>query len=136
VEDTVLEAVQQGANVEFTGAESDAMILGVAAGLRAAISNLLENAVQAAPDEPVDVTIEEDDAFVRIAIRDRGPGLPEAVRERLFSPHVTDRPGGAGMGLYLAQRLITDVHDGRLEMDADGGGTVATIQLPKAGPTP
>jgi signal transduction histidine kinase len=131
----VLEAVQQGANVEVTGTDSSATVLGVAAGLRAAISNLLENAVQSAPDEAVDVAISADDDRVRIAIRDRGPGLPEAVRERLFSPHVTDRPGGAGMGLYLAQRLVTDVHGGTLELsDAEDGGTLAVIELPRGEP--
>jgi signal transduction histidine kinase len=135
VEDAVLEAVQQGANVEVVGTDSSATVLGVAAGLRAAIGNLLENAVQSAPDEAVDVAISADDDRVRIAIRDRGPGLPEAVRERLFSPHVTDRPGGAGMGLYLAQRLVTDVHGGTLELsDAEDGGTLAVIELPRGEP--
>ncbi len=132
VEDAVLEAAQQGARIEMRGSDDAMTVRGVAAGLRAAVSNLLENAVHAAPDHVVDVSIEASDGTVRVVIRDRGPGLPESVRERLFTPHVTERPGGAGMGLYLAQRLVVDLHGGLLELEeAEGGGTTAVIVLPR-----
>lgn len=134
VEDVVLEAAQQGGRVELSQCDDEAVILGVAPALRAAVSNLVENAVQAAPDEPVSVSVEVSEGTVAVVIRDRGPGLPQSIREHLFSPHVSERPGGAGMGLYLAQRLVQDLHEGALEVDdAEGGGTVAKIVLPRAG---
>jgi signal transduction histidine kinase len=133
VEDAVLEGAQQGARIEMRGSDEAATVRGVAAGLRAAVSNLLENAVHAAPDEVVEVAIETSEETVRVAIRDRGPGLPEAVRDRLFTPHVSERPGGAGMGLYLAQRLVVDLHGGTLELEeTEDGGTTAVIVLPQS----
>jgi signal transduction histidine kinase len=59
--------------------------------------------------------------------------LPDAVRERLFSPHVTTKIGGSGMGLFLARQLVVGMHGGTLELvDGVDGGTVATIRLPVA----
>ena len=102
--------------------------------IRAALANLLENAVAASPEgEKVYVSLEQegDDAVVRIV--DRGSGLPNEVRKRLFSPHVTTKPGGSGMGLFLARQLVVGMHGGVLELaDAEGGGTVAVVRLPLA----
>jgi signal transduction histidine kinase len=79
----------------------------------------------------VEVTIAEADRDAVVSIADRGPGLPEEVRQRLFAPHVTTRIGGSGMGLFLARQLIVGMHGGRLEIaDRDGGGTVASVRLP------
>jgi signal transduction histidine kinase len=84
------------------------------------------------------VTIGVEDREAVVSIVDGGPGLPDAVRERLFSPHVTTKLGGSGMGLFLARQLVVGMHGGTLEMvDGDNGGTVATIRLPLSseGPT-
>lgn len=132
VNDVAFESAQQGAQVQVDGPGSELRVRVVVGAVRAALANLLENAVQASPvGEPVVVTVTENagDAVVRIA--DRGPGLPEEVRQRLFAPHVTTRIGGSGMGLFLARQLVVGMHGGRLEIaDRDGGGTVASVRLP------
>ena len=67
---------------------------------------------------------------VKLEVRDNGPGIPEAVRERLFEPFVTGRPGGTGLGLAIVQRAVA-AHRGVVLVDtAPGAGTTFTIFLP------
>ena len=64
-------------------------------------------------------------------IEDEGPGLPPSVRERLFTPHVTTKSTGTGMGLFLAHRIATSRLGGTLRLDdRPSGGTVAVLELP------
>jgi signal transduction histidine kinase len=104
----------------------------VPAAVRAAIGNLVENAVDAAPaGTSVSVTVVTDGDDGVVTISDRGPGLPDEVRQKLYSPHVTTKAGGSGMGLFLARQLVETMNGGRLHVrDREGGGTVAEIRLP------
>jgi len=128
----VLEAVQAGARVELTAEPAVAEV--VPAALRAALANLVENAAQASPqEESVTVTVRRLGPKVEVEVRDRGPGLPAEVRDRLYAPHVSTRPAGSGMGLYLARALVVGMHGGDLEVgDAEGGGTRAVLRLAAA----
>ena len=129
VKGVILESVQQGADIQVE--ERDELSVRVVPGaMRAAIGNLVENAAQASPPgKAIEVTMWRDGETAVVSIVDRGGGLPPEVKERLFSPHVTTKVGGAGMGLFLARQLIVGMHGGALELeDADGGGTAATIR--------
>jgi signal transduction histidine kinase len=128
----VLEAIQGGADVGLAAEPVGVEVVPTA--LRAALANLVENAVQASPpDELVEVKVRRFGSSAEVAVRDRGPGLPADVRERLFAPHVSTRPAGSGMGLFLARALVVGMHGGELEIgDAEGGGTLAIIRLPVA----
>jgi signal transduction histidine kinase len=132
VNDVVFESAQQGSDVQVAGPGRELRLRVVEGAVRAAVANLLENAVEASVEsEPVLVTISEEGAEAVVSIADRGPGLPEQVRQRLFAPHVTTRIGGSGMGLFLARQLVVGMHGGRLEIaDREGGGTVASVRLP------
>jgi signal transduction histidine kinase len=67
---------------------------------------------------------------LEVTVADRGAGVPEALRERLFQPFASGRPGGAGLGLALARRILV-LHGGGLALeDRPGGGTVARVTLP------
>jgi two-component system nitrogen regulation sensor histidine kinase GlnL len=66
---------------------------------------------------------------VTVAIEDNGPGIPAAIRERIFFPLVSGRPGGTGLGLTLAQAFVVQ-HGGAIECDSAPGRTVFTILLP------
>jgi signal transduction histidine kinase len=127
-----LESVQQGADVRVVEAREELLVNVVPGAVQAALSNLIENATEVSPDdEPVEVAISVEGEEAVVSIIDGGPGLPDAVRERLFSPHVTTKVGGSGMGLFLARQLVVGMHGGTLEMvDGADGGTVATIRLP------
>jgi two-component system nitrogen regulation sensor histidine kinase GlnL len=64
-----------------------------------------------------------------VAIADNGPGIPDAIRERIFFPLVSGREGGSGLGLTLAQAFVAQ-HGGTIECDSAPGATVFTIVLP------
>ena len=66
---------------------------------------------------------------VAIAVEDNGPGVPDALRERIFYPLVSGRDGGSGLGLTIAQTLIAE-HGGAIEWTSADGRTVFTVYLP------
>lgn len=79
----------------------------------------------------VDVRI-DDAAGLVLAVSDSGPGVPEHLRESIFSRGVTSKaevPGGRGIGLALV-RLVTAQHGGAVEVtDAPGGGALFVVRL-------
>jgi two-component system, NtrC family, sensor histidine kinase PilS len=107
------------------------------------VSNLVLNAVQATgPSAQVTVRVgraKADDALTRHAgvdnpvaliVQDNGPGIPDALRERLFEPFVTGRVGGTGLGLAIVQRAV-DAHRGIVLVESGSGkGTTFTIYFP------
>jgi len=64
-----------------------------------------------------------------LEIADNGPGIPEALQERIFHPLVSGREGGSGLGLTLAQNFVTQ-HHGMIFFESVPGNTVFTILLP------
>ena len=100
--------------------------------------NLIVNAQQALQDQPppriLSLTSRFDPATntVRIAVADNGPGIPEAVRKRIFEPYFTTKPLGSGTGVGLAVCLgIVEAHGGTLTVGSgDESGAVFTIVLP------
>ncbi|HOA93122.1 MAG TPA: ATP-binding protein, partial [Quisquiliibacterium sp.] len=60
---------------------------------------------------------------------DNGPGIPEAIRERIFFPLVSGREGGSGLGLSLAQSFVQQ-HGGLIECESRPGRTDFRILLP------
>jgi PAS domain S-box-containing protein len=103
--------------------------------LRAAALNLIMNACQAGSETPVEVESTAVDGICRIAIRDRGRGIPEEARDRVFEPFFTTRAGGTGLGLAIVKRLL-ELQNGNVELKARrDGGTIASITIPLAGAT-
>ncbi|MBN2055391.1 HAMP domain-containing histidine kinase [bacterium] len=129
VQDVILELSQAGAVIQYTDDSSILRVRAIPSVLRSALSNLVTNAVEASPtDVEVSIGREGTDAVIRIS--DKGPGLPDSVRENLFKPHVTTKTDGSGMGLYLARQLVEGALNGRLLlMDAPAGGVIAEIRL-------
>ena len=104
--------------------------------LRAAVTNLLENAIDFSPPETVvTISLREEDRRIELTIRDHGPGIPDFARERIFERfyslrHHSAGRKGTGLGLTLV-REAADLHGGTIALDpADGGGTVARLTLP------
>ena len=65
-----------------------------------------------------------------VEVSDSGPGIPSAILDRVASPYFTTKPGGTGMGLHLARRVI-QAHQGAIEFQNNaGGGTTVTLWLP------
>ncbi|WP_295993854.1 ATP-binding protein [Rugamonas sp.] len=108
--------------------------------LKRAIGNLLNNALHYG--ERVELSVHSNGVNIEIAIRDHGPGVPEAAFANLFEPYVRLEHGrkqnssGMGLGLGIA-RGIVQAHGGELVLANDpGGGFRATIVLPGAAFTP
>jgi two-component system sensor histidine kinase KdpD len=83
------------------------------------VSNLLENAVlHSPPGTPVVARAQRDNGAVRVEIRDSGPGIPLADRERLFKPFERGRTRapGTGLGLTIARGFV-EAHGGKLWLD-------------------
>ncbi len=68
---------------------------------------------------------------VELRVYDNGPGLPQAVRARLFQPFVTGKPGGIGLGLAICHRIAHD-HAGTLDLQEGEDGTCFLLALPAA----
>jgi two-component system, OmpR family, sensor kinase len=92
-------------------------------------ANLLANASQAIGSGELEVSAAVSDGLVSVQVHDDGPGLPAAVRERLFDPFVTTKPGGTGLGLTISKMLV-EQHGGTLALVADGrAGTTFEVRL-------
>jgi signal transduction histidine kinase len=105
--------------------------------LRQAFGNLLRNALEAIPSESGLITVtgvlEEGGVQLRIEVADSGIGIPSEVLARLFTPFVTTKQRGTGLGLALAQKAIVS-HDGAITArNAESGGACFTVTLPVQG---
>jgi|SRR5579864_2150893 len=100
--------------------------------LEIVLLNLFLNAAQAMNhDGTIRTLVVADDRTCRIAVADRGPGIPSEIRDRVFSPFFTTKPRGTGLGLPTARRLV-DIHHGRISVECPPeGGTTVTIELPR-----
>ncbi len=99
-----------------------------------AITNILENAARfTPPGKEISISVGKWRRGVEIRISDRGPGIPQADRERIFEPFVRGE-GSAGTGLGLAiAKAIVEAHGGRIRVtDAPAGGTTVIMDLPGA----
>ena len=98
--------------------------------LRAVLLNLLLNAGHASPGEPIEVEIAVDQGSCRITIQDRGPGIPDEIRDRIFEPFFTTKSSGTGLGLPIVKRLM-EAQGGSVSVrPRAGGGTVVDLSLP------
>ena len=72
----------------------------------------------------------KEEEFIRIHIRDNGPGIPPEVQDKIFVPFFTTKKTGTGIGLSLAQKIV-HAHGGVLDMDSEvGKGTEFIIKIP------
>jgi signal transduction histidine kinase len=132
IDDVLLEARQRcGTRIELLRELAPVSLRGVRAELRILVHTLVLNAIEAAPaGTTVRVSCRAEAAGVRIEVEDAGPGVPEAVRARLFEPHVSSKPTGAGMGLYLSQRLARQRYGGGIDLQPrQPQGTCAVLHL-------
>ncbi|HAO21432.1 MAG TPA: histidine kinase [Desulfobacteraceae bacterium] len=121
-------------SVRFVRKENMPEIMADPEQLKEVIVNLMINACEAMGNKGGRIIILEetvpDRSAVVIDIRDNGPGIPKAVREKIFQPFFTTKEEGTGLGLSIAARIIEE-HGGKLSADSkEGHGATFRLTLP------
>lgn len=127
---------QEPPRIEFRS-QGPARIQGDPDRIGGIISNLLDNAIKySPPDSPIEVAITIGTGQVELRVVDRGVGVPEDERDRIFAPfYRTSRTrgiAGSGLGLHVSRR-IAEQHHGHLGLESSSGsGSVFVLALPLA----
>lgn len=98
--------------------------------------NLIGNAMQASPGKArIEIRVRPEGGRALVSIRDEGPGIPDGVKDRIFTPFFTTKaPGeGLGLGLDICKRIV-DEFGGSIRFESEPGRTVFSVALPLAGP--
>lgn len=120
--------------------------------LHRAVFNLALNAVQASPaagEVRVEVasmsagqipgglpsSFDQENGVVSLRVIDQGSGIPMSIRDQMFDPFVTTKPGGTGLGLPVVHRAI-EAHRGLVFVDSGSTGTRFTVLLPRTQTAP
>jgi signal transduction histidine kinase len=98
--------------------------------LRQVFLNLVSNAARAGAKR-IRIRAAAEGRQVRLEVADDGPGVPEAVRNRIFEPFATTREDGNGLGLAVSRRIV-ERHGGSLALLSAGPGATFRIELPRS----
>lgn len=111
----------------------DASVLVDRVQIQQVLVNLIRNAMEAMRESErreLVVRISQPASDLWVEVSDTGPGVSEEVAAKLFTPFVTSKPGGMGMGLSISRRIV-EAHGGSLNMNTnENGGATFTFTLP------
>jgi signal transduction histidine kinase len=129
-------AKQKSIGLGFEVPEDLPEVRGYAAELNQVWMNLIDNAIDAAPDHGhINVAADLEGADVFVKVTDDGPGIPQEIRESIFDPFFTTKKIGEGTGLGLdIVRRVVHWHNGDIRLDSRPGHTEFTVRLPIGGP--
>ena len=103
-------------------------------------TNIIDNAIQAMDGHGTLTirTARENEQMIRVEICDDGPGIPEDIIDRIFTPFFTTKPfgEGTGLGLDLAWRIVVEKHGGNMSVQSKPGDTRFIVCLPLVAPAP
>ncbi|WP_176036194.1 sensor histidine kinase [Brucella tritici] len=114
---------------------SELHVIGQSLRLEQVFINLFQNALEAVDlkenDGRIEVRTQVNDDKVIITVSDNGPGMPQHIRDNLFSPFNTSKEKGLGLGLVIVKEIITD-YGGTISAESSAAGTSFRIELRKA----
>ena len=101
------------------------------------LQNLVTNAVEALQDRAdgcIRLVAWVENDFFCLSVSDNGPGIPDAIRNRVFEPFVTHgKKGGIGLGMAIVQNVVM-AHQGKVKLETSPAGTSFLIQMPQFPP--
>jgi len=110
---------------------NDIQLTGSLDALVSVLINLVENAIQACDDTcEIELEVYEQANYLILTVRDNGPGLTVDQQTKIFEPFFTQREGGTGLGLAVAQSIIQAHHGDLLVRSQPGNGSNFYICLP------
>jgi signal transduction histidine kinase len=106
--------------------------------LEQVLVNLLSNAVKYGAGNPIEVRLEQADGAVKLAVADRGIGIPASAVDRIFARFERAAPpqnyGGLGLGLYITRHIV-EAHGGSVHVSSkEGEGTTFLVEMPLSAP--
>lgn len=115
-------------------AEPEVYVHGDESAIARVLGNLVSNALKYSLERAAaEVSVAAEDGLAVVEVADRGPGIPEQDRERVFEPFERlgrDDVPGTGLGLAVVRRVV-ESHGGEIAiLDREGGGTVVRVELP------
>ena len=125
-------------NIRLISVDTEALVTGDAARLLQVFTNLLSNASKfSPPGSLINVSLDLQDADVRIDIEDQGRGIHESDLPHIFEIYrqsSAGEKGGLGIGLYVVRGLV-ELHGGTVEAKSGGAGlgSVFSVRLPRTG---
>jgi signal transduction histidine kinase len=97
-----------------------------------ALEAIVKNAIDALSGRGgrVGIHVETAGSWARVSVRDDGPGIAVGWRSRVFEPGESSKPGGWGLGLPLARRIVEQQHGGRLHYEPGNPGSTFVLEFP------
>jgi signal transduction histidine kinase len=131
---------RKGVSIDLTGIRDTGPVELDRKGIYNALYNLINNAIPETPEGGMIRVRTEAITFngepgLQIQVADTGRGMPEHVRERMFTDNaVSTKPGGTGLGTRIVRNVV-EAHHGKIRVDSETGkGTTFTIQIPARQP--
>ncbi|MCJ8151099.1 sensor histidine kinase [Shinella sedimenti] len=133
------QAVQRDVRLEFEMTEKPVLVAGDPIEMEQVVFNLVRNAIDATGNASsgggrVSINLRQDASHTVLEVVDNGPGVPKQLRPRLFTPFMTTRPDGTGLGLALSQRLVERAGGEIALVDSDAGAAFRVALPPKPEP--
>jgi nitrogen fixation/metabolism regulation signal transduction histidine kinase len=96
--------------------------------------NLFNNAIQSIPEDrkgKIDVSLEKQNNMAIVKIKDNGRGIPDELKDKMFTPNFTTKSSGMGLGLAITKNIIENIH-GQISFETSPGkGTTFILELPE-----
>lgn len=122
------------AKLQFSVTVASAQLIGNLHALSGAILNLIQNSLQAIPQQAeIHLTIshcQHQPEQIVIAVADNGPGVTSAIQTQMFEPFVTNKSSGTGLGLAVVQAVVHSHHGAVSYKPSEQGGACFELRLP------
>lgn len=121
--------------IDYSMVAADIKLKADRAYLKQVLGNLISNAAEACNGVGnilirADLVKTAESRYCRIQVRDDGPGIPEDVQSKVFSPYFTTKPGGTGLGLSIVEHIVS-AHGGSIYLESTpGSGSVFFLDIP------